>query len=416
MDITNSFTDVFNTGEAEVSLGNSLRGFLPTKAGSVKRLADVEAAVPASLSEAKAYTDLATLDKLKLWKKALADRGTTPAQVVVFGDSISEGTGTTDVSKRWVNLLQSQLRYRHGFSVGAEFPFIPTIPRTPATGFPVTRSGSILTDSSYGLGWRTGILTDDTSTVTFTFTGTSAKLMFFKASGTGVMNIMIDGGAAVILNTNATSNPPAGNGTNTWSTGALAQGSHTITVKRDATSATDQNVILMGCFTYNGDETSGIRVLDASYHGASSAFFTASRNTQASNSVLAAGPIGLVAIAISTNDFGNNIAPATFKTNIQGLITALRTGNAKYEGSIALLSVYKSDARDEALWQAYEKQLYDIATEDPNTEFFDWRLKMPDNPKPFTAAEGEGLFADSLHPNDAGSLVIGKFMGEYLSL
>lgn len=369
-------------------------------------------AVAENMPRHSAY--LAHEDKLSGWRQALAGQANAAAQIVVFGDSISEGTGNTTAANRWINRAQAKLRYRYGVSGGAEFPFIPAIPKTTTAGFPVTRSGSISVDSTYGLGWRTAVLTDATSTVTFTFTGTSAKLMYFKASGTGVMSIVVDGGTPTVVDTNSTRNPPAGNGTNTWSTGALTAGTHTVQIKWDATST--QNVYVMGLLTYNGDEASGIRILDASYHGISSPFLTSTRNTTASNALLAVGTVSLVVIAIETNDYGNATALATYKANIQAFIDALRTGNAQYKGNIALVNMYKSDGRDEATWNGYAQQLKDIAAADPRASFFDLRLRMPDIPLPYNLPQALGLFSDSLHPNDRGSEWLGTVMADYLSL
>lgn len=367
---------------------------------------------PANLPQRAPY--LAHEEKLSGWQAALANRATAPAQVVVFGDSISEGTGNSTVLKRWINRAQAKLRYRYSVTGGADFPFIPAVPKTAVAGFPVTRSGSWVVDSSYGLGWRTAILNGADGLITFTFTGTSAKLMYFKASGTGVMKIVVDGGAPVVVDTNSTRNPPAGNGTNTWDTGALTLGVHTVAVSWDATST--QNVYIMGCFTYNGDETSGVRILDGSYHGISSTFLTADRNTKASNAMLAAGPVGLVVIAIETNDFGNATALATYKASLEAFITALRTGNAQYKGTIVLMNMYKADNRDEATWNGYAQQMKDIAAADPKATFFDLRLRMPDMPVTFDGPSALGLYADTLHPNDTGSEWMGAVMADYLSL
>lgn len=383
---------------------------LPARLGS----ASLDATYTQSVNLPQRAPYLAHEEKLSGWRTALANQATAPAQVVVFGDSISEGTGTTTVLNRWINRAQAKLRYRYSVPSGAEFPFIPAVPKTSAAGFPVTRAGAFSVDSNYGLGWRTAILTGATGSITFTFTGTSAKLMYFKGSGTGVAKITVDAGAPVVLDTNSARNPPAGNGTNTWATGALTAGVHTVNVMWDATST--QNVYVMGLITHNGDESSGIRFLDASYHGNSSAFLTAARNTQAANSMTAAGPVGLVVIAIETNDFGNALAPATYKANLQAFITALRTGSSLYTGNIVLLNMYKSDARDEALWNQYAQQMKDIAAADPKASYFDLRLRMPDNPQPFTAPSGLGLFADSLHPNDTGAEWLGAAMADYLSL
>lgn len=348
-------------------------------------------------------------EKLSKYKTALEAAGTTAVNIVAMGDSITEGTGTTNCINRWQNLTQTGLRYRHGLPVGAEWPFIPVWPKTTATGIPVTRAGTVTVDTARGLGWKAGVIGSD-GVVTFTFTGTSFDLMFLKGSTTGTLSLTIDGGSPITYDTNATTNGP---GTNTyrWSSGPLTAGFHTVVVTRAASST--NSVYLYGMLTYNGDETKGIRILDAAYHGQQSTFFTAARLDQLVSNIQAIPNVAMVFCSVGTNDMGFGTSLATYKANYELLVSKLRGGG--YNGTIVLMNVYKGSGRDEATWAAYGDQLRQIAETDADIAYFDWRMRMPDCPNPYNAGAGLGLFADGLHPNDAGNSYISAFMTDYLS-
>ena len=349
-------------------------------------------------------------EKLSKFKTALASAGTTKVNIVDNGDSISEGTGASTLANRWQNALQRALRYRHGVPPGAEWPFIPTWPKTSAPNAPVVRAGTVTADTSRGLGWKAGIIAD-TGSVTFSFTGTSFKLLFFKGSTTGQMAVSIDGGADIVVDTNSITAPPAAN-VGVYTSAALTAGAHTVTVTKAAGST--NNIYLNGCLTFNGDETAGIRVLDGAYHGTNSTWFTSARLDQLVSNVNTIGNVGLVLLNIGTNDYGASTPLATYKANIELFISKLRAGG--YNGSIALMNAYKGGGRDEATWAAYGDQLRQVAEADPDVAYFDWRLRMPDVANPSSGPTSLGLFADSLHPNDSGHSYISAFMADYLSL
>lgn len=350
-------------------------------------------------------------EKLSKYKTALEAAGTTAVNIVAMGDSITEGTGTTNAINRWINLTQTALRYRHGLPVGAEWPFIPVFPKTTATGIPVTRSGNVVADTTRGLAWKAGTIDTD-GVVTYTFTGTSFDLLFLKATTTGTISLTIDGGAPVTIDTNGVTNGP-GTTAFRWSSGALTSGFHTVVITRAASSPAGYKIYLYGMLTYNGDETKGIRMLDAAYHGISSTYWPGARIDNHVATIMAIPNVHLVVCSVGTNDYGAGNSWATYKTNIEMLVTKLRT--AGYTGSIALMNVYKGSARDEATWAGYGDQLRQIAESDADVAYFDWRMRMPDIPSPYNAGAGLGLFNDGLHPNDAGNSYISAFMTDYLS-
>lgn len=348
-------------------------------------------------------------EKISKWMAALANAGTTKANLIVAGDSISEGTGSTNTINRWQNQLQTALRYRHGISYGADYPFIPCWPKTTAPGMPVTRTGNVVADTSRGLGWKAVTIGTD-GVVTFTFTGTSCKLMYFKGSTSGQMTVQIDGGAVTTIDTNSVSNPVAANAA-IWDSGALTPGAHTVVVAKAAASS--NSVYPAGLLTFNGDETTGIRVLDAAYHGVQSTWFTSARMDHMVSAVSAIGNVKCIVLNVGTNDMGFGNSLATYKTNIELFVSKLRTGG--YTDTIVLQNCYKGSGRDEATWAGYGEQLRQIAATDADIAYFDWRLRMPDIPNPYNTAPDGYLFNDGLHPNDTGYGYIGRFLANYLS-
>lgn len=353
------------------------------------------------------------VSKLTAWKTALANWGTAKAQVVVVGDSISEGSDAGIIQARWQTVLQDVLRDRLGVVEGADFPFIPTMEATSATGMPAVVEGNVTLDQNWGFGWRTGVIRD-TGKLTFTFTGTSAAIMYARQGATGVMRVVVDGGAPVLVNTNSVTTGLGGSDAVLWGTGALAAGVHTVVVTRDVSSGTDQTPFVQGLLTYNGDETSGIRIIDAAHSGYRSANMDATRTRTTAKAVMAAGGASLVVIAMGTNDTLYATTQVEYKANINRMIAAMRTEG--YAGSFLLIHWYKTSAETEATWAPYGQTLAEIAAADPSIAYLNMRKHMPDLPSPYTDVAGLGLFAGNLHPNATGHGWIAQTLASVLNV
>lgn len=382
-------------------------------------VAAAAAAVDANPKIAGLETSIAniTIPALSQWFDALAARGTKAAQVIVLGDSIAEGADAGIITGRWQTLVQRYLREAYGVPAGAIFPFIPALPATSgATGWPVTVSGpegTVVSDVNWGFGWRSAKVFAG-GLVTFTFSGTSAALMFTKASGTGKIRVTVDGGSPVVVDSNSVTNGPTADSA-TWSTGALAPGTHTVTVAFDpSTPVGVTSVIVQGLLTWNGDENSGIRVLDAAHSGYRSAHFTATNTRVAANALKAAGGASLAIIGIGTND---TLYPADFplyRANIERMIAALRT-TAGFTGSVLLVHWYMTNQMTSEQWEPYGVILAQIAAADPKVAYLDMRRRMPDMPTPYTGPEGLGLYAGNVHPGPRGQKFIGDEIAGYLT-
>jgi lysophospholipase L1-like esterase len=351
-------------------------------------------------------------DKLTDWFTAL---GTGKAQMLAIGDSITEGTGASTMANRWQTLLQALLREHKGSIVGAVFPYIAANPVTSVAGKPVVLSGTITRSNTFGgISGRSSNMSAGASE-TFTFYGDQFKLLYFMGSTTAFMNVVTDGGAPVIFDTNSTRLGVIGNAAAVYTSPLLTLGTHTVVVSRDASTPVGTNtVVLGGMVTYNQDQSTGVRVLDGGYHGANSG--TGIDWNHTGKNTVAAGGADLVAIAFGMNDVPTNgvggTPVATFKTNILSIISKLRAeGLTK---SYLLVGMYQGNSKLTADWTPYMTALSEIAAADSKVAFLNLGLHMPAPPNPYNLAGGLGLYADGLHPSDNGHSWMAQTVGSAL--
>lgn len=355
---------------------------------------------------------------LSKWYAALA---TGTAQAVVIGDSISEGTGASSIPERWQTLVQETLS-----PAGAQFPFIPAWPYTSAPGMPVSRSGSVSNGSQFarvwGLGWRAAEINGDDGVLTFTFSGTSAQVVFQRGATTGLMQVVVDGGAPVVVDTNSAAGTPTGGKADRWSTGPLASGNHTVVVRRQLGSP-QPSVWVHGLHAFRGDEASGVRVIDGARHGLYSNFAMEDTRRLPSffgdpatpsgtpGAMQTAGGADLIVYALGTNDLGGAGAatPARYAEVFRAYKAAARGYTpAPFEGSFLILGMYSIPGRDPAVWDAYHQAMRGLAAEDPDVAYLDLRPVIPPE-------EASALLRDGLHPNDAGYARLAGVIGSAMA-
>lgn len=330
--------------------------------------------------------------KLTTWANALSSGNAT---AIVIGDSISEGTGSSTILNRWQSLAQTELQ---AGATGALFPFLPAWV-TAGSDTPVVVAGTYGSSTTAGLGAK-GIQLGSTGSVTFTFTGTSAAVLWSTFTTSRDLSVTVDGGAPVTLTGIGSSVLPAVE-TASWSTGPLTRGVHVVVVTRGAGGGA-ANPVLNGLLTFDGDETTGIRVIDSARSGTTSAMLgNPVRAASLGQGLAVAGGADLAIIGFGTNDYSvGPVLPPQFRTNLETIIAGLRSGG--FTGSILLLGMYMGQGRTLSTWQQYLDEMASLAASDASIDFLNLRDFMPDVPTPYTAPEGEGLYADALHPSDAG--------------
>jgi lysophospholipase L1-like esterase len=348
--------------------------------------------------------------KLRKWYAHLARRNANLTQIVCLGDSITEGTGSSVINRRWQTVLQNNLRARFGVTAGATFAFLPgaTLTTTP---FPaVARTGNTsLAGKNLGI-MKTLFIPDASGSVTFTFTGNRAKLLFTRGSLAAVARIVVDGGTPVTIDT---FNGATTSGNVLFDTGLMPSGSHTIIVSRDASSVNGRAVYIDGCAVFNNDDSAGIRVIDGGYHGINTNNFQLTGSITSGSStaqvINGLGGAGLLIVAYGTNDAGSAaIPPATMASNIATYISQIRA--AGWNGSVLYVAVHKGGGRTDALWNPYVAAIQSLANADPDGVFLNLGLRMPSAPTGNFSTSALGLFADTLHPSDTGHAYIADIL------
>ena len=114
------------------------------------------------------------------------------------------------------------------------------------------------------------------------------------------------------------------------------------------------------------------------------------------------------------NDHSNGIAPATTKSNLQGLVAAMKAvqpNNKPTPAFVLLVEWQRGDTFTESYpWSSYVAAAYEVAAADPSVVLIDVgaRLPSPD-------ADLSGIYAaDHIHPNDYGHKLIARMVVDEL--
>lgn len=327
---------------------------------------------------------------LKPIKTLLENCSTTPVNILCIGDSTTEGGNATNfVDDRWTEKLQRGLQSAFNYGNGgvgwlntvSSFGYGSSTCQWSGSG---SLGGGVRNFGNRTMAWATN------AAVTLTYTGTSFKAQYLL--GTSSFTVAVDGGAPVTVN-------PAAGTTNqgAYSAPVLTNGSHTAVF----TPTVGQTVPVTGAIIYNGDETTGVQVFEDALYGQT----TTSALAGWCSSTGLIDPLSanfcpnpaLVTIQFGLNDDHNGISTATYKSNIQSIISNVQSLCSNTPIFIVCgqwnAGAYAPDGR------AFSDAAQQIATADPThvvyTDFF----------STITAGYST-LDNDSIHPNNAGEVAI----------
>lgn len=345
-----------------------------------------EAQMPTRLSDSSLNARFARgpLTPLYGWLSQLSSANTQQANVLMMGDSIMEGFGAPNVASRWVDLAQAKLRKEFNASGVAGGEWVPAMYFVGPQGtdrFAAWTYAGTTTDSSYGPGFKAKQIYAGT-TATITRYCSSIDLWFRLVAAGQQVTIAIDGGAPVTLTIDAVAKK--------WSSGALAPGNHTVVVTRQVGSPA-----LVGGYFYNGDETTGVRLIDGSHSGATAGLFATANDWR--NWLTPLG-IDLIVIGVITNDSrasSNGYSAATYKGHIESIISQARA--AKANVPILLLPTFQPTGETIEPWSNYINALAQVAAATPYTALYDTSLAIPS-----LVGDPFGILMDGVHPSTAG--------------
>jgi lysophospholipase L1-like esterase len=313
---------------------------------------------------------------LSTFKTALNSVGSSPIRIPILGSSTTEGSNANSRERRylskWEKLYQQRFTTsgRGGFWVGAL--------AWGTTGTTATLSGK-------GLGNRSRSL-DAAATTSFTYAPvTGFTLCYAEGNNAQPFEVQIDAETPITV-TPATSGNTRYTGVRTFS--GYARGRHTIKV-----TATNP-CIINGAYFHDGDHASGINFINGGFSGTVATSFSDSSIYEQ----IGALNSKLVGLMIGSNDYANSRNPATYKSDMQGIITAI---NAVTTCSILLIQSYKrfDPPSPSYAWSEFGTKLQELAAENNNCLYVDISAYYP-------ATEGADtrnlIDTDGVHQTDTG--------------
>ena len=328
---------------------------------------------------------------LKHWNAALTNSGIAAAKIAFIGDSITAGTAASPITNSYVNRLTRLLQNLYGAGTSEA---IWRGGSSPDSRWTLT-SGTWATGSVGGPGGLTLSSTNSSDRLTISSVyGDTLEIYTVNSTDTsGSFAVTIDGGSDNTISQSTTGSLATSQTVrNTVSMGSL--GNHTVVIKGPSSGS----LYVAGIAGRIG--STGVRVYPFGYSGSRSTDWSSSTDNR--DQALAAYVPNLTVIAVgSTNDYYYQTVPATFKTNIERIITEVQAISPT--ASILLLVENPMGAGifggGSATYQQseYIAKLYELA-DTYNCAVVDMYNRWGDD----TYQQDQGLTTDHIHPTNLG--------------
>jgi len=289
---------------------------------------------------------------LSNWRDALANANSSIITVNCIGDSITAGTGVAGAGtaiSRFINLswpgrLRTLLAARYG-DVGRGL--IPVWYHDDSTSKLATFSAGWANEPTTGF-FGSRVTQTANANVTIPFNGIGVRLYYLQSRSTGgPFTVTIDGGAEIECSSLRNPSIPI---THRDFVG-LTNGNHTMVVKYAGDGY--HELIVHGIMELN-DATTGIRINNIGKPGSHSAAFS---NIDLRNALVDPIPASLSIICIGQNDCSLQVPVATYKANMQLMIT-----RAKATSDCLLVVWNNLDSTLVIPWSQYVTAMYELAS------------------------------------------------------
>lgn len=198
-----------------------------------------------------------------------------------------------------------------------------------------------------------------------------------------------------------------------WDSGQLSRGTHTLRVTNRANGAFNGIIYFDGAYAFDGEYSTGVRFWNCSHFGYTTNHYNANYgNASWWGRAIQRGYIkpGLVMIALGTNDKGVMTATQyhdNLSTMIDNIRAACTAGGMTFGPSIAISIPFSNGAVSSTAWEAYRDQVYLLQAE-KDIAVFEWAEAMGNT----NSVDGDplGLTTDNTHPNSKGQALTGTWL------
>lgn len=358
-----------------------------------------------SLASLQAPPQLAALRPLNA---AIANRDVAPAEIVWWGDSVTEGSTLTDdkhvASYRFQEMLRGAFPTLGVLGGRGYVPAYYESASLPATCTQDSSQAVVGTPlyaklSSAGLGARGTQLTYG-GAIIFTGDCTSFDIHYTKLEFGCAFEVYVDG---VVVTPGGGINTSKGSSGVTggfiWSSPELSPGEHVVRVRQIPIGGGFEGFIacINGITWFYGDRSKGIHVYNAGKSGAAAAgnFFSTEHYRSLTTIVPAA-----VVVQLVTNDAVFYSSPATFKTDLQTNLSLIHTAMGSNPYTLIGMTVPQPTGTfiGGALWPEYIRSMKEALDGYANSIFVD----MSDFMGPNVGSDLLGLWNDGVHASRKG--------------
>lgn len=346
------------------------------------------------------------------WSQAMRDSDDEAANVVVLGDSVSEGYGfQRNLERRWVDRLERALRARAGVEECPTEPagfhgsssVIPARYHAPSLPEPST-AGRTAPQPTAGPGGRALDLAPGGS-VTWQVEAESVDIGYRTQPDGGGLRVTIDGRIPIEGVAIPTDSKEAKGERTVWSSGDLGPGTHTVRVSNISSVLTGALATVTDLTPFRGDRGRCVHVLDASRSGVSVGAITRTPTYLADS--LSLDP-DLLLVPLGFNDARSGTSPKAFGVLLDRLIGQVR--DEGYDGPVLLVGWYTPRwGSSIPPWSDY-LDVMAKRTSYEQVSFLDLSAVLP----PVRYAP-RGIYMDSLHPGAQGQPLIAKSLLEALA-
>jgi lysophospholipase L1-like esterase len=344
---------------------------------------------------------------MKWWDTRVATREEfgENLDILVVGDSITEGFTASTLEKTYIHRLGRALAERFGMGRGMYYPASPGGANYPNAAHNVWTKvgGTYYIASGLGLGDRAWYTTSAADSIAINKIFASQFKVFFSASYmTGNARVYIDDVLAATVNTNVASQDVI-----EWTSAVLPPGLHSIRIQNDGATS----FITVEGVTVIEEPNHSVVINHASHSGYTAAGWSSPANVGIGwDYSVSKTNADLIGVVLGINDETASQTPAQLAASIEAVVNRVLTAITTVADPSVFVVIEWANGTDVAgTWDPYVDAIKTMVAS------HDWGLVDIDALVGYTTTDPYDLIqTDLVHPNDAGMRLWADAIAKYL--